>query len=166
MRKIFTLILLCAAGMTGVCAFAAGSFTSFTIHHYDQTKTVLSLESDATVAVADGNVVFTCSRGSVCYPVTAVSKWTYSTEAAPAESWETTGIDAPATDSIIAITWQGNSLSISGLRQTSTVALTASDGRIVKLLQASGSCEVSLDGTPSGIYILTIDNKSYKIAVN
>lgn len=60
---------------------------------------------------------------------------------------------------------QGNSLNFSNLPVNTTLRVFDTGGREVMSENASGDFEFSLDGLTPGIYIVVVNNQSYKVVI-
>lgn len=113
-------------------------------------------------AVAEGNLVITCTKGDIVLPVIDIKNWTFSTSAGSDDVW--TGIESPTASGTNCIL-NSDRIILSNLPEGSTVTLCSIDGRIVKSSRAEGDYELSISELPKGIYVLTYNKNTLKIAV-
>ena len=75
-----------------------------------------------------------------------------------------TGIESPTASGTNCIL-NSDRIILSNLPEGSTVTLCSIDGRIVKSSRAEGDYELSISELPKGIYVLTYNKNTLKIAV-
>lgn len=166
MKKTFTLLLCCVAAMSGISASAAATdYKSIVVNRTDGTLTRITIESNMTTSISDGEFVLSCAKGEIYIPMVETRNWSFSTERGDAdELWA--GVEAVETDgNSIELIWIGNSLTVRGLAHDSRVTLVGMDGRVVKSVVASGEITLDLGGCQKGVYVLTVNNQSFKIAL-
>ena len=117
---------------------------------------------DMKTTVAEGNLVITCTKGDIVLPVIDIKNWTFSTSAGSDDVW--TGIESPTASGTNCIL-NSDRIILSNLPEGSTVSLCSIDGRIVKSSRAEGDYELSISELPKGIYVLTYNKNTLKIAV-
>lgn len=106
--------------------------------------------------------VTTCTKGDIVLPVIDIKNWTFSTSAGSDDVW--TGIELPTASGTNCIL-NSDRIILSNLPEGSTVSLCSIDGRIVKSSRAEGDYELSISELPKGIYVLTYNKNTLKIAV-
>lgn len=161
MKRIFTLFLCCAAAMTGLQAIAA-TYKSMVFEGNDSKLTLVNMEDGMTATIADGLMTLSCDKGEIYFNLAELRNWTFSAQEGSSDLWA--GIEAPATDAVT-ISWSGDVITIQGLPEGSAVSLTAIDGRTVRSLRAGESCSIPTSGLSAGVYVLTYNNKSIKVAL-
>ena len=132
----------------------AASYKSIIVNQSDGSEMKVTIEDDMKTAVAEGNLVITCTKGDIVLPVIDIKNWTFSTSAGSDDVWTGTNCILNS-DRII----------LSNLPEGSTVTLCSIDGRIVKSSRAEGDYELSISELPKGIYVLTYNKNTLKIAV-
>ena len=161
MKKIYSLFL----ALVGLCMFVpakADNYRSVVFSRVDGTTMALTVESGMSTIVADGAITMSCEIGIVSLPTSEITKWTFSTE--PGMDFGLAGIDAPEADLVEVVVSDGF-VTLNGLPAGSKVMLTAIDGRVVASMNANGQATLSTDGLRGGVYILTFNDKSLKIAL-
>lgn len=143
---------------------AAVAARSMVLRHADTHTTVISLESGMTTVLADGQLVLSCPLGTISYPVSGLTYWTYSGDAGSADAWS--GVAEAAATGKIRVVWTAEGLYISGLDECSQVRLTDMSGIVLRELTVSDGCVVGNDEIRPGVYVLTVNGKSFKIARN
>lgn len=163
MKKFFTLLgcLLVAAGLT---ASAATYYKSVIFEHADSHLTRLTIESGMVTKLADSQFLLTSSKGEITYPMSDIRNWSFSTEAGVDSPWA--GIDTPAIDSALDIIWTSTGITVGNLPQASSVSLTGIDGKVLLNATASDTYTVRTSELTPGVYVLTVNHKSFKIAIN
>ncbi len=161
MKKFYSLIL----ALIGLCMFVpakAENYRSVVFSRTDGTTLALTVESGMSTIVADGSITMSCEIGILSLPTSEITKWTFSTQ--PGMDFGLAGIDAPQADAVEVIVSDG-AIALNGLADGSKVMLTAVDGRVVASMTASGHATLSTSGLHGGVYILTYNDKSLKIAL-
>ncbi|MGI6243774.1 MAG: hypothetical protein ACOYJK_09635 [Prevotella sp.] len=145
-RLIFTYIMLVCA----VVSFA-GTGKSLFVTFTDNTKVEFALVETPVVTVSDNSLVITTTSTKASYLLQKVSMFTYGT---------TTAIRTLPIDGV-SIT--PNRIVFNGIAQQ--VRVFALDGSRVKTypVVVNGSTIISLDNLPRGIYIISMNGKSFKI---
>ena len=133
----------------------AASYKSIIVNQSDGSEMKVTIEDDMKTAVAEGNLVITCTKGDI-------KNWTFSTSAGSDDVW--TGIESPTASGTNCIL-NSDRIILSNLPEGSTVTLCSIDGRIVKRSRAEGDYELSISELPKGIYVLTYNKNTLKIAV-
>ncbi|MCM1348432.1 MAG: T9SS type A sorting domain-containing protein [Firmicutes bacterium] len=170
MRKFFTLLGLCAA-IVGVSlsATAAGkNYKSVVFEHTDSHLTKVNFEYGFTTMFENGDMVLYYTKGTNYYeirqPLAEIRNWVFSTEAGSSDLWA--GIDGALSDAPgVVLNWSGKNIELTNLPVNSTVMLTAVSGQTLLSEQATGTFTVSTEMLVPGVYVLTINDKSFKVAV-
>lgn len=166
MKKTFTLLLCWVAALAGVGASAATTdYKSIVVNRTDGTLTRITIESGMTTSIAEGEFVLSCAKGEIYIPMEETRNWSFSTEPGDADQlWAgIAGVDADG--SSIELIWAGNSLTVTGLAADSRVSLVGMDGRVMKSAVATGEITLDLGGYQKGVYVLTVNKQSFKIAL-
>lgn len=140
----------------------ATSYKSIIVNQSDGSEMKVTIEDDMKTTVAEGNLVITCTKGDIVLPVIDIKNWTFSTSAGSDDVW--TGIESPTASGTNCIL-NSDRIILSNLPEGSTVSLCSIDGRIVKSSRAEGDYEFSISELPKGIYVLTYNKNTLKIAV-
>ena len=165
MKKFYTLILV----FVGICASAvmanaATTYRSVVFNKTDGEKFALTVESGMTTLVSDGYITMSCDLGVVSLPVSDVTSWTFSTE--PGTDFKVAGVDTPAEDlDLVELVVNEGSLTLNGLAEGSKVMLVSVDGRVVASTVGEGTLTLPISSLHAGVYILTYNDKSIKIAL-
>lgn len=166
MKRSFTLLCCCVASLGFICHGASTSYKSLVLEHTDSQFSRVTLQPDMTTAFADGELVMTYKSGAMLYeirkPLNELRHWTFSTAEGDDNLWA--GIGSAEADKV-SIEWLGTVIRVSGLRADSRVMLVTVDGRCVRNLTVQNECELRHVGLVKGVYVLTINEKSFKIAV-
>lgn len=162
MKKFYSLILA-LIGLNIAMPSVAETYRSVVFSRTDGTTLALTVESGMSTIVADGSITMSCDAGVISLPTDEITKWTFSTE--PGMDFSTAGIETPATDAVDVIIGT-DAITINGLADGAKVMLTGIDGRIAAATAAAaGHANLSTANLHGGIYILTFNNKSIKIAL-
>lgn len=162
MKKLYLAIV---ALMIGFSASASiDGIKSVVLNYTDGTSTAIAIENDMTTSLANGELKLSCSKGDITASTDDLKHWTYSTLPGDSQLWM--GINLPTTDTI-AIQVQQGCVYMSNLPAGCYVALTAIDGRTVYAQKTpGGQLTINTSSLQKGIYVLTYNNKSIKIALN
>jgi len=163
MKKIPT--FLCAVALVGSAAYGAtAGYRSIAVKHADHHVSLIAMESDMTTTIADGNLVIICSKGEITFPMTDVRYWKFSTESGSSDQWAVISDVAP--DDALIVKWTDSAIAISGMPADSHVSLHSLDGRmVVNRVVTTGECDISTAGLSTGVFILTVNNRSFKVAL-
>lgn len=168
MKRICKYILAISAfafGVTVNCN-AKVSLRSILIEHKDYTITNLSMEQGMTSEFRDGMVVMSSSRGSIAFQLSDLRNWTFSTEEGQTDAWNGASIDDISSNSeAVTMTWRDDVIVIDNLPLNTFVGLSDLNGCVISRCLANGRYEVQLSALLPDVYVLTVGNKSFKIAV-
>lgn len=160
MKKFYLPLLI---SLASVCSAEAAGYKSVVVNQTNGTLWMITMEENMTTKVTEGNLVLTCSRGDITFPVKDIANWTFSTDGGADDLWA--GVNLPEGDKPGCVQ-EGDRIVLSNLPAGSRVMLASVDGRVVKAVSSvSGSYELSLVGLQSGVYVLTYNKESIKIAV-
>lgn len=166
MKRSFTLLCCCVASLGFMAHGASTSYKSLVLEHTDSQFTRVTLQPDMTTAFADGELVMTYESDGVLYeirkPLNELRHWTFSTAEGDDNLWA--GIGSTESDNV-SIELGGTVIRVNGLPADSRVMLVTVDGRCVRNLTVQNECELDISGLVNGVYVLTINEKSFKIAV-
>lgn len=164
MKKFYfsSLLLLSIIFMSALNGFAATPCQSVQLNYSDNSSMLIHIEGDMTTRFEDGNLLMQCSKGDIAVPVSKLKSFSFST--LPGSDKEWMGIESVFTESTT-IVIDGSTLNINNLNPGSHVTITNMAGQTVKSITAGGNIEFSLNDLHKGIYVVTVNNKSLKIAV-
>ncbi len=151
-KMLVAAMLLCSLGVS------AESFRSMVVNTKSGEGFTVNLSSQLSTTFVDGNLVLTDTYVDVTVPMSEVTGWYYSNTVVDVA-------EAPVAEDVN-ITHSGATIDIAGLKDNSRVSLIAIDGRKVMEATPSQSYTVDLSGLTPGVYVLTVNDQSYKIAVN
>ncbi len=153
----FSLMLL-----SGLTAFAATPYQSVQLNYNDNSSMLIHIEGDMTTKFDDGNLLMQCNKGDIAVPVSKLKSFSFST--LPGSDKEWMGIESIFSETIT-VTLDGSTLSLRNLNPGTRVAVTDMAGQTVKTLTASGDVDIPVNDLHKGIYVVTVNNKSIKIAL-
>ena len=150
--------------MASVCSLTAmgAGYKSVVINQPGGGFMAVTIEDGMSTKISDGNLVLTSSKGDIILPVSDVQNWTFSTEGGSNDLWA--GVELPSGDEVSYVQ-QADRIVFANLPVNSEVSLVSMDGRVVNRSKVSGSYELPLTGLQKGVYVLTFNDKSVKIAV-
>lgn len=136
------------------------------LEHKDSRYTHILIEPRMNTTFADGELVLNYERDGVLYEmrhdIDNLRNWTFTTTAGSDGLWASIA-DA---DNGVDIEWVDGRITVRNAVAGTRMALIAIDGRLLKTVVASGNeCSMDLTGVAGGIYVITIKDKSFKIAV-
>lgn len=149
MRK--TLLLL-AMGAMGLMAQAAG-YNSLSVHLKDGSHVDITLTDEFVLKFSESDLSATNGTDEISVQRSEISHFSHSTTSALT--------DVNAADGV---TRYGNNLHFSGLPACSVQVFTVGGVEVLSGT-AEGEYTLSLDNLPAGLYIATVNNVSYKVAV-
>ena len=139
-------------------AVASGS-SALTIHVTDGSKVTFLLSERPAVTFSDGYLLITSDDADASYPLSDVIKFTFGDI-----DDEDTGIDSLPVDETT-FGYDGGAIVVTGLNSGSTAKVYTIGGMMVHSESISdGSWTYSLSSLSSGIYIININGKSFKIS--
>lgn len=150
--------LLAVAAFCAITASVQGeTFKGMLISKTDGSTVALDMASDMETTVVDNNLVF--SKGgtdAVTVPVAQVKTWKFTQNSV-------SGVDEVAVASQLSLT--GKTVVIDGLKAATPVQVISASGQTVLSTVATGRCELSLEGLAAGVYVISYNNQTLKIAV-
>ena len=163
MKKIYLLLLSLCVGISAGATI--NGYMSLMLNYKDGRQTIVSLEDNMLVKVADGNVTMTSAKGSVVAPTAALNNWKYNKTAVEDKDNGWTEID-DVNANAMKITMGSDNIVISNAPAGALINVVSIDGKSILSDRASdGYYEIATSGLRGGIYVLTINKESYKIAV-
>lgn len=157
------LTLFAAVALILPATMSAKGYQSVLVSKTDNTTMAIQGSQGMKASVTDNTLRFTTpDEAYIEIPLNEVAGWEFSQGTGDHE-W--TAIDGVAADADVTITRTANGISIANLPDNTVVTLTSISGITVKHLTASSSCNISLEGLQSGVYLLTFNNQTIKIAV-
>lgn len=141
------------------------AYRSVIVQRHDGTSLQIALQDDLRANIGDGNVVFSCDKGTVTLPSSEVWKWNFSQNAAEGDI-EWSGIDETAAMPLLVN--EAGRLSLLNLAPGEAVTLVSLAGITIAAGNAgsAGNFEIDTDGTAPGFYILSYGKHSVKILLN
>lgn len=160
MRKFLLTVIVMVAASTAVAS--VNGYKSIVLHHLDGEQLAITIEDGMTTKVANGNLTLECDKGTITKPLDNLKFWNYSLQ--PGVDFETAGIGVVEGD-MIGLVVENERIVFQNLPVNSVVGLVAVDGRVILSDKAAGYYEIPLSELTHGVYILTYNGKSLKIAV-
>lgn len=151
MNKILLLFALTLALTVG----SAAAYDQLSIHLTDGSKVDVNLCDEMSISFTPTELVATTDGVDVKVMRSEISHFTHSS---------TTGI-SDVESSVAEYKRDGNTLVFAGLPEESDITVYNVAGVEVLKAQAEGDYSLSLDGYSQGVYVVTVNNISYKIAV-
>ncbi|MCM1317046.1 MAG: hypothetical protein NC241_02565 [Bacteroides sp.] len=160
-------VILGGMMLAGVISAGANPFynKSIVIHHPDLSRTAITIEQGMSTTFADGHLVLSHAKDGAAYeirqPLSDVNRWTFSDSEGDSGLWETAGIADAAL--LMEIRLDGSTLHVEGAGQNAPVRLFSAAG--VLAAAATGPCSMDLSALAPGVYVLSVYDKTFKIAV-
>lgn len=150
MRKFLLFaIAVCIAVTCG-----AVSFNTVTVHLNDGSQVDITMTDGLSLSFDETNLVATGSGADVTVEKSKIVKLSHSQQSGIADITADGGFSH-----------DGNALNFDNLPDGSTVAVYGINGVAVYSARVSGSHTLPLDGMAPGIYVVRVNNMSYKISV-
>lgn len=153
--KIKSILLAAALVLTSASAFAAG-YKTIVVSPYEGDPVKVKISETLSTTFDGGNILFTDGETNNTLALTDLKEVAFSTEG-------TTGIDAPGVAEEVTI--EAGRVVLGNLAAGSRVAVVALDGRTVLSATAEGSYTVDLNDLGAGVYVISYNKHSLKIAV-
>lgn len=160
MKKILLLMLVSAAAFVGHAEITG--YQSIVFYRTDGTALAIAMEDDMTVNIANGDVTLDCDKGIITMPIAELKYWNYSKIEGDDSKWQ--GIEDIIGETVRVVVTD-DCVTFQNLPENSSVSLVSMDGRVIVADKASGEYEISLSELNYGVYVLTYNGKSIKIAV-
>lgn len=160
MKKLFLSVIVMVAASVAVAS--VNGYKSIVLHHQDGEKLAITIEDGMTTRVANGNLTLECAKGTITKPLDNLKFWNYSM--LPGEDFETAGVGTIGTDAV-GLFVENDRIVFQNLPANSLIGMVAVDGRVILSDRAGGYYEIPLSELTHGVYILTYNGKSLKIAV-
>lgn len=132
---------------------------TLTIHQKDGSQFSYGFLEKPVITYTETDLVLSTANIVVEYPLSAISKFTF-TETETSVSGVETDVIAPVLE------LKDNTVYISGAKPLQTVTLVGADGKIVSTFKtdANGSVAFSIAALPKGIYIVKSETLTCKIS--
>ena len=155
MKKLFCLVFLL------LCVLMAhiSAQNTLTIHQKDGRLFSYGFLEKPIITYTETDLVLTTAHIVVEYPLSAISKFTF-TETETSVS----GVETDVVTPILEL--KDNTVHISGAKPLQTVTVIGADGKIISTFKtdASGSVTFSIASLPKGIYIVKSESLTCKIS--
>lgn len=134
--------------------FASAAYRSMSVDLTDGTAVAITLSDDINATFTTSDMIIAGGEQEITIERAKITGFTFSGEVS---------LDRITPDTTPAI--NGSEMRFDSLPDGSLIQIITSGGAIVNTIEASGSASVSLSDLPAGVYIVTVNNISYKIAV-
>ena len=152
MRKVLMpLFLLLFSSM-----MLAQEYNNVVVTLTDGTSRTISLSEKPIVTIANGKLVIKTDMSTTEFDRANVARFNFVSDLV--------GIDEISSDDNEVIK-DGDNLYFSNLPENSLIKIYTADGSIVKSMTASGAYKISLAEFSAGVYIVSVNGVSTKIAV-
>lgn len=149
MRKTLLLLFICAA----LQAWSIG-YHQLRVNLTGGEQVSIELSEDLKVSFTEENLEAHGVYADVVIPRVNIVDF---------EHLEESGVDIIGAES--GVQRVGNSLTFTGLADNSEISVIDMGGRLVSSEKASGQYTLSLDGLTAGVYVVRVNNMSYKVTV-
>ena len=152
MRKVLMpLFLLLFSSM-----MLAQEYNNVVVTLTDGTSRTISLSEKPIVTIANGKLVIKTDMSTTEFDRANVARFNFVSDVV--------GVDRISSDDNGVIK-EGDNLYFSNLPENSLIKIYTADGSIVKSMTASGAYKISLAEFSAGVYIVSVNGVSTKIAV-
>ncbi|MCM1110773.1 MAG: T9SS type A sorting domain-containing protein [Clostridium sp.] len=148
MKRIYTACLLAAAALS---ASAAG-YRSLAVNQTDGTDVTIELTDEMSAWFEEGMFMVFGTSTEVSVPQTNIKSFTFS---------ETSSLATVAADALVL---EGGKMTFTNLPAGSVATVVNAAGQLVDSARPEGSWELDLAGYPAGVYMVTVNGVTYKIA--
>lgn len=152
MRKL--LLSLAVAG-AALCSWAA-DYNCLRVHLQDGSNVDIVLRKELKVSFADDRLVARGGDADVEVPSKNILRFEH-------VHVDTGGVEGRAADNAVAR--EGDTLIFSALPENCEVSVFDMAGRCVGARKASGTARIDLGAFGAGVYIVNVNNRSYKVTV-
>lgn len=158
------LTLATALAILAPMAVQAKGYQSVIVTKTDATVLAIQGEQGMKATTKEQTLRFvTPDESFIEIPLDEVTGWEYSQQHGDAQ-W--TSISGAEINPNIVLTRTTTGIMLQNLPDNSSITLTALNGTVVSSLKVSGYCEIPFDSLQNGIYLLTFNNQTVKIAVS
>lgn len=152
--------LLLSLAMAACTMFAWGAETDgyncLRCHLQNGSHMDVVLHEDITITFNDSHLVATSSKATVEVPKSDLSIF---------EHLYVPGAGINDATEETAANFDGNSIIFSGLPENSSIRVFDLEGRCMKETTVSGSGYISLTDLSQGVYVINVNNKSFKVTL-
>lgn len=150
MRKLLSLLILFAFTLS-----AMADDMILQIWLSDGNVVNIDLNEQPVTRYVDGNLIITTTKTTISYPLEKVAKYTY----VSAEGIASINVMRSI------ISKDGESLTFSGLKQGTEIAVYSSSGQMMRKTKSGPHAKtiVSVSDLPTGVYLVKVDAITYKI---
>lgn len=161
MKRIFILMFSIVGMILTAIPTRAEVYRSVVFNRTDGSKLALTVESGMKTQVKHGLIIMEFEQGVIKYPCSDFTGWTFSKDL---------GLDFEAgvsnrQEDVVEVKIGSDNILINGLAAGSRVMLAALDGSIIASLTADDVVSIPVENLTPGIYVLTYNDKSLKIAL-
>lgn len=157
-QRFGRLALAASALVLAASSMSAAGYKSLVLSKTDGTNVTLNFSDKLETTVSGENLVFADNGTEVIsVPVAQLAGWNFSA------GTTTAAINRLAGDNNFSMA--GGIVSIDGLADGTEVCVVAASGATVMRAVAAGSCTLDLSGLANGVYVITYNNQTVKIAV-
>ena len=151
MRKLILALLLLSVVVTH-----AQEYSKVVVTLTDGTSRTISLSEKPIVTIANGKLVIKTDMSTTEFDRANVARFNFDAEV--------DGVDEILLDDD-GVTKDGDNLYLSNLPENSLIKIYTADGSLVKSMTASSAYTISLAELSAGVYIVSVNGVSTKIAV-
>ena len=120
-------------------------------------KVYYDLAENPRTTFEEGNIVITTSGLSITYPREKVLRYTYEIQS--------TGVESDETFAPVRVSQQGNDLIFDNLQESTLIQIFTTDGKLMVTQKVADnhSVKISLATYPVGIYLVKVNDATYKM---
>jgi len=155
MKQKLLILMLFVASSLGVCA--ADRLATLIVELKNGSTTAFFLKDRPQVKFSGTDLKVSSATGDVTFALADVKTFTYAKK-------DPSGVDEQVLDPA-GVAFENNVLVISQLKANAIACVYAMDGKLVRQLRATryGTYRLNLSELPSGLYLVKVENVTYKI---
>lgn len=137
-------------------AIAQNNPNTLVVWAKDGSSSVFALTDKPTVSFTETNMIITSEKTEIDFPLEKMERLSY--------SYDAVNIHDLQSDSHH-VRMSGNTIVFPSLEANSKINIYTSDGSVVltKTIETKGDYSISIEGLKPGIYLVNVNNLSYKI---
>ena len=157
-RRFGRILMSAAVLASAATAVSAAGYNSIVLSKTDGSRMTVNISDKLETTVSGDNLVFADNSGDiVSVPIVQLSGWSFSAES-------TTSAISRITDTK-GYSVAGNIVTIDGLDAGTEVCVQTVGGVTVMRKVADGTCSLDLSMMVNGVYLITYNKQTIKIAV-
>lgn len=138
---------------------AAESYRYIVVETSFDSDVTIRISSDLSTSFDSDGMTFKSDYLYLTMPLSMIKGWSYRAKD------NVSGLESETIGNL-SLTGTGDSITVNGLPDNSKIMMSDIGGRLIFCTEASGECTFGLDNLANGIYIIAVNGRTFKIAVN